>query len=408
MKNKSITYLQVQVAPSKNKDRNKNVSLRDFKDAKSRRNFLEKELKIDLDKVSHLSFGEEEVLGRNIENLVGAVDIPMGVAGPLLIQSQESRVKSQGIYVPLATTEGALVASISRGCKAISQSGGAIVAVEDLGVTRGPVFKVRDLRHSLGVKNWIFKNFKKLAKVCEETSGHIKLLKVKTLSEGKNVFTRFYFDTSDAMGMNMATIACEKAAHLIEEKTGAECISLSGNCDVDKKGAWLNFLTGRGRRVWAEVVLTRDVVENILKVKPEEIVELVYRKCLIGSAMSGSMGFNAHFSNVVAAIFLATGQDPGHIVEGSMGITSAELTESGDVYFSVYLPSLLVGTVGGGTRLPAQKQALNLMGVAGSGNVLKFAEIVGATVLAGEISLIASQAEGTLARAHLKYARKGV
>lgn len=400
MKYKKATLQQISVPYSKDTPSLK--SLREFKDALERREFLEKKLAVNLDKLSHLSFEEGVVFNRNVENLVGAIDVPLGVAGPLKIEGFK-----EDVYLPLATTEGALVASISRGCKAISESGGAQTAVEDLGITRGPVFRVGDLKHSIEVKKWINKNQKELAKVTNATSSYLKLLKIRLLSEGRNVFTRFYFDTSDAMGMNMATIACEKAAELIEKETGAICISLAGNCDIDKKGAWLNFITGRGKRVWAEVVLKKEVIKEVLKTSPEKLVELVYRKCLIGSAMSGSLGFNAHFSNVIAALFIATGQDLAHVVEGSMGITSAELLENGDVYFSVYLPSVLVGTVGGGTSLPGQKQALELIGVYGAGKALKFAEIVGAAVLAGEISLLSSQAEGTLARSHIKLARKG-
>jgi hydroxymethylglutaryl-CoA reductase (NADPH) len=209
------------------------------------------------------------------------------------------------------------------------------------------------------------------------------------------------------MGMNMVTIASEKAAELIEKECKAKCISLAGNFDIDKKPAWLNFINGRGRRVWAEATLSKKVVKEVLKTTPESFHNLAIKKCQIGSALSGSLGFNAHFANIIAAIFIATGQDIAHVVEGSMGITNTEVDNNGDLYVSIYLPALLLGTLGGGTNLPCQRECLELMGLKPNGDVVKFASTVGAAVLAGEISLLASQAEGSLARAHKKHGRNG-
>ena len=314
----------------------------------------------------------------------------------------ESRVKEY--YTPLATTEGALVASISRGCKATTESGGITVYVENIGITRGPVFKLKNLSEAMRSEIWIEKNFKNLAKLAESTSSHLKLLKADYKVVGRNLFVRFYFNTGDAMGMNMATIATEVMVKLIEQKTKAKCVSLSGNFCVDKKPSWLNFILGRGKKVWAECLLPKKVVTNVLKVTPEEIIEVVEKKCHLGSMISGSLGYNSHFANIAAAIFAATGQDLAHVVEASLGITSAEVLENGDLYFSIYLPSLIVGTVGGGTHLPAQQEALKIMKV---GSVLEYAMVVGAAILAGELSLIASLAEGSLAKAHQRLGRKG-
>lgn len=389
------------------------ASLRNFTSVKKRRQFLEKELKIKLDNISNFNFTEDAVAGRNIENLIGATQIPLGVAGPLLIhlEGEDVRwnkahlrgVREKNYYIPLATTEGALVASVSRGCKAVTESGGASVYVENVGITRGPVFKTSNLEEALKTKIWIEKNFQTLAKAAEATSSHLKLLKADYSVAGRNLFVRFYFDTQDAMGMNMATFAAEAMVGLIEQKTKAECVSLAGNFDIDKKPAWLNFISGRGKRVWAEVILDKNVVKEVLKTTPEKIADLVYRKCLLGSVMSGSLGFNAHYANIIAAIFAATGQDLAHVVEGSLGITTAEILENGDLYFSVYLPSLVVGTVGGGTHLPTQQEALKIMRVS---DVLEYTTVVGGAVLAGELSLIASLAEGSLAKAHKNLGRK--
>lgn len=380
-------------------------SLRDFSSAAKRREFLEKQLKLKLENIANFSFTEEQVSGRNIENLVGATQIPLGVAGPLNILS--INYKPYSTYIPLATTEGALVASASRGCKAINESGGTNVEIKLIGTTRGPVFKINNLEHERKIISWIKSHHQLISEVAQKTSSHLKLLKIDTSLVGKNLFLRFYFDSEDAMGMNMVTIATTEAARLIETKTKAKLISVAGNYDIDKKPAWLNFINGRGRKVWAEVVLKKAVIKTVLKTTPEKIAEVVYRKIQIGSAMSGSLGFNAHFANAIAAIFAATGQDLAHIAEGSMGMTTAEVLKNGDLYFSIFLPSLMVGTVGGGTHLPTQQEALRIMGIKSPSDTLKYAEIVGSAILALEISLIASQAEGTLAKAHKRLGRKG-
>lgn len=392
------------------------VSLRDFKNAQGRRRFVEQELDIKLDNISHFSFPEDITVGRNIENLIGATQIPLGIAGPLKLRTTNHEPRTH--YIPLATTEGALVASISRGCKAVTGSGGAEVYIESVGITRGPVFKTAGIHESLALEDWITKNFSQLTKTAEKTSSHLKLLKCDFAKVARNLFVRFYFDTEDAMGMNMVTFATQEIVRLIEQKTKARCVSLAGNYDIDKKPAWLNFTLGRGKRVWAEVILPEKVVKDVLKTTPEKIVEVVERKCHLGSMMAGSLGYNGHFANIVAAIFAATGQDLAHVVEGSLGVTSAEILGNGDsfsegkqsfreakgLYFSIYLPSLVVGTVGGGTHLPTQQEALNLMKIS---NVLEYSMVAGAAVLAGELSLIASLAEGTLAKAHKKLGRKG-
>ena len=377
------------------------TSLRDFPVSQKRREFLEKKINIKLDHIGQFSFTEEQAVGRNIENLIGATQIPLGIAGPLAIKNSNSKIKNY--YIPLATTEGALVASISRGCKAMTEAGGAGVVIEDVGQTRGPVLKVEGLEHGIQAKNWIENNFKLLAQTTQQTSSHLKLLKTLVEMVGRNLFVRFQYSTTDAMGMNMVTIASEKAVKLIEQETAAECISLAGNFDIDKKPAWLNFIEGRGKKVWAEASLDKKVVKEVLKTTPQKIAEVVYRKNQLGSIMAGSLGFNAHYANIIAALFIATGQDPAHVVEGSLGVTTAEVLDNGDLYFSIYLPSLVVGTVGGGTHLPTQQEAISLMNVR---DVLEYSQVVGACVLAGELSLIASLAEGTLAKAHQKLGRK--
>ena len=376
---------------------NKYMTLKDFKTTKERREYLEKTLNVKLNKIAQIETDEENI---HCENLIGSTTVPLGVAGSLKIQNSEFRI--QNYFIPLATTEGALVASVSRGCKAINLSGGAKTFVENVGVTRGPVFETSGLQESFVFKKWLKDNFELLKMEAEKTSSYLKLKKLGTRIVGTYVYVRFYFDTDQAMGMNMITIATDSINRLIETKTKIKCLSVSGNFCIDKKPAWLNFISGRGKRVWAEVILRKEVVKEVLKTTPEKFFEVWLAKCMIGSAMSGSLGFNAHFANIVAAFFASTGQDLAHVVEGSMGVTTSKVLKNGDLYVSVYLPAVMIGTVGGGTKLKTKQEAQSIIGAK---NSIELAEVLGGAVLAGEISLLASLAEGTLAKTHQKLGR---
>jgi len=369
------------------------MTLKDFKTTRERRSFLEKELKIKLDNVTKAHVDDEKTI--HCENLIGSTILPLGVAGPLKIGQKQ-------YYLPLATTEGALVASVSRGFKAINLSGGATSFVENVGVTRGPVFETSSLSESFKFKKWLDENFDLIKKEAEKTSSHLKLKKLGTRIVGTYVYVRFYFDTQDAMGMNMATIATEKISQFIQNNTDIQCLTVSGNFCIDKKPAWLNFIAGRGKKVSTEVVLKKEVVKETLKTTPEKFFEVWLAKCMIGSAMSGSLGFNAHFANIVAAFYAATGQDLAHVVEGSMGMTTSKVLKNGDLYISVYLPAVMIGTVGGGTKLKTKQEALSIIGAKSS---MELAEVLGGAVLAGEISLLASLSEGSLAETHQKLGR---
>ena len=379
------------------------MSLKDFKTIKDRRNFVEKQIQGTFQAISVYPQKLEEAAHKNCENMIGAIQLPLGIAGPLKIE----RTFAKGnFYVPMATTEGALVASVNRGCKALISSG-ITTLVEDVGITRGSIFETGGLAKGRDLENWIKQNFVKIAKRAASTSTHLKLMSIKTKILGTRLFARFSYHTSEAMGMNMATIATQKIAEFILREKGYKCIALAGNYDTDKKPSWLNFISGRGKQVWAEGLVRKQIVEMVLKTTPLDLHKVAIDKCLIGGALSGSLGFNAHFANVVAAIFIATGQDPAHVVEGSLGVTSTEVI-NGDLYISVFLPDLILGTVGGGTNLPAQKESLGILGhlkkEEGDAS-LKFAEIVGAAVLAGELSLLSSIAEGSLSSAHEKFGR---
>ncbi len=383
------------------------MNLREYKTVSERRNALEKELDVSLKNVGSFSLDESIASTRNCENMIGAAQVPMGVAGPL--QMQSLTLGPRTIYVPLATTEGALVASVARGCKAITQSGGAVTDSSKVGPTRGPVFKVKNLAESRKLDDFLKTHASDIKKITEATSHHLTFTDVSSHVVGKYVYMRFVYDTQDAMGLNMVTIATDAAARFIQEKTGTTCISLSGNFCVDKKPSWQNFINNRGVKVWAEVTLPASILHDVLKTTARQAYEVWLAKCMLGSAMSGSLGFNAQYANIIAALFLATGQDIAHVVEGSMGITTAEVVGE-DLYVSVYLPDLMVGTVGGGTGLATQQEALALLKVAGGNNgknSLQFAEMIATAVLAGEISLLSSLEQGTLAQAHKTLARGG-
>lgn len=367
-----------------------------------RRKFIEKKSDTQLLNLANYTLDMEQALKRNIENPIGTVQIPVGLAGPLKVNGEHAKGE---FFVPLATSEGALVASVNRGCSAITDAGGANVRIADDKMTRAPVIKTRSVSEALDIKEWIANHFKELKKAAEVTTRHGKLLKIDpVVVVGRYLYPRFVFKTGDSMGMNMVTIATENALNLLTYKTGAHVVALSGNLCVDKKPSSLNLIEGRGKSLVAEALIPKSIIEKTLKTTTEAMVEVNISKNLIGSAISGSMGFNAQYANIIGAIFLATGQDEAHIVEGSLGITTAENVE-GNLYFSVTLPDVPLATIGGGTRLETAHECLEIMGVYGSGKVGKFAEIVGATVLAGELSLIGALSAGHLARAHKELGR---
>jgi hydroxymethylglutaryl-CoA reductase (NADPH) len=356
---------------------------------RARRKFIEKETGTVLENLGIFSIDIERVVKRNCENMIGTVQVPVGIAGPLLVLGEYAQGE---YYLPLATTEGALVASINRGCSAITQAGGAQVRILHDGMTRAHVFAAESVVHAKQVADWVKGHYDELREAAESTTSHGKMTDIVTYITGTCVFVRIEFDTKDAMGMNMVTIASAKVAELVSQGTGARLIALSGNMCTDKKPAAINGIMGRGRSVVAGVALSHDLIRKILKTDAKNLLEVNYRKNLVGSARAGSMGFNAHAANVVAAMFIACGQDAAHAIDGSTCITTVDLTDSG-VYIAVTLPSLPVGTVGGGTGLETQQECLRVLGVAGSGNppgtnAKKLGEIIGAAVLAGEISLL--------------------
>jgi hydroxymethylglutaryl-CoA reductase (NADPH) len=371
-----------------------------------RRGFIEYETGIKLDNLGIFSIDVERVVKRNCENMVGTVQVPVGVAGPLMVNGEYAH---GSYYLPLATTEGALVASVNRGCSAITRAGGAEVRILHDGMTRAPVFAARSIAHAKQVVDWVAGHTDELRAAAESTTSHGKLIEIMPFIAGTSIFFRMNFDTKDAMGMNMVTIASAKVADLIAQGTGARLVALSGNMCTDKKPAAINGIMGRGRSVVAGVALSHDLISSTFKTDAATLFEVNYRKNLVGSARAGAMGFNAHAANVVAAMFIACGQDAAHAIDGSTCLTTVDPAPTG-VYVSVTLPSLPVGTVGGGTGIETQQECLQLLGVAGGGtppgtNAKKLAEIIASGVLAGELSLLGALAAQHLARAHQQLGR---
>jgi hydroxymethylglutaryl-CoA reductase (NADPH) len=376
--------------------------------AEIRRLALEEATGVTLEHVARFSMDAERAASRHCENLIGAAQVPMGIVGPVRVRGEYI---DDEVAVPLATTEGALLASVNRGCAAIRRAGGAVVSVEDIGMTRAPVFRTSGIEQTNAFLSWVAAHQDDIRRTTEATSRFLRLIEVKPRAVGTTVFLRFRFQTGDAMGMNMVTIACDRAVNeLITPATGVPCIALSGNVCVDKKASAINFQEGRGKRIYAEVELRGEPLERTLKTSARALVEVNFRKNLMGSITAGAMGWNAQMANVLAAFFIATGQDLAHVVEGAMGITTIEPRGEDGVLFSVFLPDCPLGAIGGGTGLATQREALALLGVmaddARPGRAaLRLAEIVGAVVLAGEISLMSAFTSSDLARAHERLGR---
>jgi hydroxymethylglutaryl-CoA reductase (NADPH) len=355
------------------------------------------------------SLDYSRVYGANCEIVVGYVPLPVGLVGPLTLNGST-------VYVPMATTEGCLVASTNRGAKAISQGGGAHARIVRDGITRAPCVRMGSAMEAADLKVWCEEpqNFAILKRAFESTTSFGKLQACHPTVAGKNVFLRLVCFSGDAMGMNMVSKGSLAVIETLQKEfPSLQLVALFGNMCTDKKAAATNWLHGRGKSVVVEAIIPKEVVRTTLKTTVAALVHTNLHKNLIGSAMAGSMGgFNAHASNIVTAIFLATGQDPAQNVESSNCITLMEETEDNhDLWISCTMPSIEVGTVGGGTSLEAQSACLEAIGCKGGGatpgeNARKLATVVAAATMAGELSLLAALAANTLVQAHMTHNRK--
>ncbi|KAG6403690.1 hypothetical protein SASPL_135919 [Salvia splendens] len=351
----------------------------------------------------------ESILGQCCEMPVGYVQIPVGIAGPLLLDDCE-------YSVPMATTEGCLVASTNRGCKAIYASGGATSSLYRDAMTRAPVVRFCSSKRAAQLKLFLEDplNFETLSLVFNSSSRFGRLQSIKCAVAGKNLYIRFSCSTGDAMGMNMVSKGVQNTLDFLTNQfPDMDVMGISGNYCSDKKPAAVNWIEGRGKSVVCEAVIQGDIVNKVLKTDVASLVELNMLKNLTGSAVAGALGgFNAHASNIVSAIYIATGQDPAQNIESSHCITMMEAVNDGkDLHVSVTMPCIEVGTVGGGTQLASQSACLNLLGVKGANkeapgsNARLLATIVAGSVLAGELSLMSAIAAGQLVKSHMKYNR---
>jgi hydroxymethylglutaryl-CoA reductase (NADPH) len=369
----------------------------------ARQRFVRERTESSLDQVSKFSF-DPHVCRGNIEHLIGAAQIPLGVAGPLHVHGEHARGE---FYVPLATTEGTLVASYNRGMKVIAESGGVKCAVVGDNMQRAPVFEFEDAATARRFADWLVAHMEAIREVCAESDRFVSLKHIDYYLAARFVYTRFNFTTGDAAGMNMVGKATFAACNWILQQAAefeVRNFFLESNFATDKKASMINAMRTRGKRVVAECTVRRDVLRDVMDADTEMLAHHA-RLANIGAMLSGANNNGAHAANAITAIFIATGQDVANVAESSAGILYTELTEEKDLYISITLPSLIVATIGGGTGLPTQDECLRIMGCAGPGKVMKFAEIVAGTVLAGEISLASAISSLDWVSSHDRYGR---
>ena len=368
-----------------------------IKDTDKRLDWLSEKIGFDYD--SDLSITPDDLKGI-IENHIGFMKIPMAVAGPLKIDGKYAKGE---YYVPICTLEGTLAISMTRGMIATHRCDGIRVSHIKQELSRAPVFTFDNLNKSADFMSWIDENFSKIKSIAESTTNYGKLLRIDQYPIQNYVILDFILDTGNAAGQNMVTLAAKNSCDYIKEKTGAEFFLESG-FNSDKKASARNMIMGRGHSVIAETTISNSVIRSILDVdianlkKYQEIGPTTTR-------LAGTEGCHLHISNALTAIYLATGQDTACVAENSIGHYQIEPQEN-DVKFRLTLPSMTVGTVGGGTRLSPQQQNLKLLGCdTGDTAARKLAEIICASALALEISLFSALASHTFTRAHMKYGR---
>ncbi len=355
---------------------------------KARQAFILEHTGASLEHVSRYSIDPHVTRG-NIEHFTGAAQVPLGFAGPLLVHGQHAQGE---FYVPLACSEGTLVASYNRGMKVLHRSGGVKCAVVGDNMQRAPVFIFEDAGSARRFADWVLEHMNEIKSAADATDSFVRLKYIDYYLSNKFAFLRCNFKTGDAAGMNMVGKAAFAACNWILQNCDVVDIKqfyLESNVATDKKASMINIMRTRGKRVTSEAVIKRDVLLEVMDADTESIYHH-YKVSSIGSMLSGANNNGCHSANAITAIFLATGQDVANVSESSVGLFYSELTPEKDLYMSITLPSLIVATCGGGTGLPTQKECLEALDCYGVGKVYKFAEIVAGTVLAGEISLAAA------------------
>lgn len=349
-------------------------------------------------------FTDIESLHGNIENYIGMTQVPTGVIGPLKVIGTSA---DGDFFVPLSTSEGALVASYNRGARATYMAGGISSICYLEAVQRSPVFKFKDMVDLGQFLIWAIPQMEKYQEITSANSRYAQLTDIGANIEGNHLIMTFDFHTGDAAGQNMVTVCTDAICQYIIENAPIKPLFwfVEGNYSGDKKATARSFTHVRGKKVSAEVTLSREIVEKVLRTTPEAMTEY-WRSSTLGVIQSGAFGAQGHVANGLCALFMATGQDVACVAEAAVGITRMELTEDKGIYASVTLPGLIVGTVGGGTSLPTQRECLELMDCYGEGKAKKYAEICGALALAGELSIAAALSAGHFTAAHKKFGRK--
>jgi hydroxymethylglutaryl-CoA reductase (NADPH) len=355
-----------------------------------------------LEHVGAFSF-DPEILRGNIEGFAGVAQVPLGFAGPLLVDGEHARGK---FFVPLATSEGTLVASYGRGMRLTREAGGIKTTVIDDAMQRAPLFVFRDARAARAFGTWVDENFAAIKAKAAESDPFANLVRIEQYAVGKMRFLRFDYTTGDAGGQNMVTKATHFACGwmIAQGLDGLEYFTLSGNLDTDKKHSAINNLHTRGKRVVAEVTIPAHLIEEVMHTTGAAL----YRQRQLsnmGALLAGAVNNGAHYANGITAMFIACGQDVANVAEAAAGFSYTELRDNGDYYFSITIPSLIVATCGGGTGLPTQRECLEVLGCYGPGKARKLAEIVAATVLCGELSLGSAIVADQWVSSHEEYGR---
>ncbi len=368
---------------------------------RQRQDFIKQQSGLPLEHIFNLSWDPQRAKG-NVENLTGVAQVPLGFAGPIRVNGEHA----QGDFiVPMATSEGTLVASYNRGIKVLNLSGGVKCTVVADAMQRAPVFVFDDARGARDFIQWVEANFAKIKEEAEASSSVAKLIDIDPYLASKFAYLRFNYHTGDAAGQNMVGRATFGASSwIIDHYPGIRRFYLESNFATDKKASQVNIMRTRGKRVTAEAVIKRQVLVENLRVEPEN---LTYHAGVanLGAFMSHANNNGLHSANAITAIFIATGQDVANVAESSAGIIYSEITRDGDLYLSLTIPSLIVATYGGGTGLPTQRECLEILGCFGQGKVQKFAEIVAGVALAGEISLASAISSSDWVSSHEKYGR---
>ncbi|TQV84291.1 hydroxymethylglutaryl-CoA reductase [Exilibacterium tricleocarpae] len=376
---------------------------------RQREAFLQDYTGVNLDCITSSSV-DPESLPSVTESFIGTVEVPIGAAGPLLFNGKHA----QGhIFAPMATTEGSLVASATRGATAVTVSGGMTTAFLNRRITRVPLFQLANLNEALFVSQWIQSHFADINSQTQLMSSHAKLLSIEPQVVGRDLHLHFVYDSADAAGQNMVTGCTWRACHWIMDKLDRKLglkvkrFIIESNLSNDKKVTFNNFIYGRGTRAVAECTVSGEVMKRILHVTPEQLVR-GYHSLAAGGVAGGMIGININIANMVAAVFTSTGQDIGSVHESGVGHLTLELVNNGNaVYASLVMPSLLIGTVGGGTRLPQQNRCLQMIGCEGAGKSPRLAEVICGYALALDLSTLSALVSDEFAAAHHPLAKEG-